>query len=524
MNDISEMLPKLLAVYLPQFHRTKDNDYWWGKGFTDWESVKKNHSYFPGHEAPWGPAGDNYYDLSDVRVMQQQADLAQQYGVDGFCFYHYYFKEGKKELELPAENLLRHPEISMPFCFIWANESWVRSWSKFSGNVWGEQFEKSDKNNESGLLVEQDYGYKKEWSEHFHYLLPFFHDRRYLKIDKKPIFIFYRPLMITCLREMTDVWRTLALQAGFPGIYLIGVNVDASILGLDAALVYQPRTAIVDLNCQGKASLKNHVRCFTYEDIWKCCLDVEPYAMTKTYFMGLSGYDDTARRGQQGECVVERSPGIFRKNLSALICKSKIAQNEYVFLNAWNEWGEGMYLEPDQKNGFAYLQAIKEAKTDAARQLSKSKKEIKNLKTSISRDNRALKELQNLQQDVERYAFFVHILTKWLECERDRKLNLRAWMLEAQIETVAIYGLGVLGKQIYQQLEKDGIHPLFGIDQYVGSYGENFKIFRPEDYYPDVDAIIVTAYAAPAVCAFLRKKVSARVITIQEMIDKFWRA
>lgn len=522
MNDISEMLPKVLAVYLPQFHRTKDNDYWWGKGFTDWESVKKNHSYFPGHEAPYTPVRDNYYDLSDIRVMQQQSELAQQYGVDGFCFYHYYFKNGKKELELPAENLLRHPEISMPFCFIWANESWVRSWSKFSGNVWGEQFEKCGRESKTGLLVEQDYGHEAEWKKHFRYLLPFFHDQRYLKIDKKPIFIFYRPLMIPCLREMTDVWRLLARQAGFPGIYLIGVNVDASLLGLDAALIYQPRTAIVDLNCQGKASLKNHVRCFSYADVWKRCLDVEPYAMTKTYFMGLSGYDDTARRGQQGECVIERSSMIFRKSLSSLICKSKAAQNEFVFLNAWNEWGEGMYLEPDQRNGFAYLQAIKEAKEDAARQLSDTR--IESLRELFSRDDGRRKELQKLQQDIGRYAFFVQILTKWLECEREQKLNLHEWMRDVQIGTVAIYGLGVLGRQLYQQLEKEGVHPSFGIDQYVGAYGEDFQIFRPEDHYPDVDAIIVTVYAASEVCAFLKEKVPAQIITIQDMIDKFWRA
>ena len=158
-------MPKIITIYLPQFYETEDNNKWWGKGFTDWISVKNSKKYFEGHDAPWKPLNNNYYDLSTHETMKMQAELAKKYGVDGFCFYHYYFENGKKELELPAENLLRWKDIDMPFCFNWASESWIRSWSHISGNVWSEKYEKEDDdcNRSSGVLVNQNYGNEYDW-------------------------------------------------------------------------------------------------------------------------------------------------------------------------------------------------------------------------------------------------------------------------------------------------------------------------------------------------------------------------
>ncbi len=266
-------IPKILAIYLPQFYENEDNNRWWGKGFTDWESVKTAEAYFPGHEEPRVPLGGDYYDLSRKETMMAQAQMAETYGIDGFCFYHYYFKDGKKELELPAENLLRWKDIPMPFCFNWASEPWIRSWSRISGNVWAERYETDDAEVKAGILAEQDYGTYEDWVRHFQYLLPFFKDERYIRVDRKPVFLFYSPEDIHPLQEMTRCWRELAVKAGLPGLYLIGARLNAPNDCLDAAVVYEPRKSINDLNALGKAVIKNGVRCFGYEDIWKNILD-----------------------------------------------------------------------------------------------------------------------------------------------------------------------------------------------------------------------------------------------------------
>ena len=259
-------IPKILAVYLPQFHETPDNNLWWGEGFTDWQSVKTAEPLFTMHNQPRVPLESQYYDLSQKETMMNQAQLAKKYGIDGFCFYHYYFENGKRELEKPAENLLKWKDIDMPFCFNWASESWIRSWSKICGNVWAEKYEKED--NLGSVLAKQNYGTEREWVNHFNYLLPFFQDSRYIRIDNRPVFIFYSPDDIAVLHEMIACWRELAEKAGLKGLYLIGAHMNAADRSLDAAIVYEPRNAINKLNLQGKVKLNNNVRCFEYESLW----------------------------------------------------------------------------------------------------------------------------------------------------------------------------------------------------------------------------------------------------------------
>ena len=150
------LVPEILAVYLPQFYENEDNNRWWGRGFTDWETVKTAEQYFVEHDEPKVPLGGKYYDLSRKETMQEQAKLAREYGIDGFCFYHYYFKDGKKELELPAENLLKWKDVDMRFCFNWASEPWIRSWSRISGNVWAEKFEDAGLETQKSVLAEQE--------------------------------------------------------------------------------------------------------------------------------------------------------------------------------------------------------------------------------------------------------------------------------------------------------------------------------------------------------------------------------
>ena len=184
---------RTLAMYLPQFHEVPENSQWWGAGYTEWTAVKQAKPCFPGHEQPVIPMNGNYYDLLSKETMVWQAKLAKKYGVDGFCFYHYWFGRGRKILEKPAENLLKWTDIDLPFCFCWDPGTWARTWSKM-GNAWADAFEpEKDKaqTRGDGILIQQDFGDASYWEAHFEYLLPFFRDERYLRVDGTPVFIFY---------------------------------------------------------------------------------------------------------------------------------------------------------------------------------------------------------------------------------------------------------------------------------------------------------------------------------------------
>lgn len=511
-------IPRILVIYLPQFHETKDNNLWWGRGFTDWQTVKTAEAYFPGHMQPKIPLDKYYYDLGEKEAMERQAKLAMDYGIGGFCFYHYYFKNGKKELELPAENLLKWKDIKMPFCFNWASEAWIRSWSRFTGNVWAEKYERKTEDATdaaNGILAEQDYGDEEDWVKHFKYLLPFFRDDRYVKKDGRPVFIFYSPNDIKPLGEMTDCWRRLAKEAGLNGLYLIGSKLNAPNPYLDAAIIYEPRNSINKLNSEGKVQIKNGVRCFTYADVWNGINEAVPVYGYKTYFCGVSGYDDTPRRGTSGECLIEASSEIFERQLEALMQKSIDEDNEFLFINAWNEWGEGMYLEPDMMEGYKYLDAVKDAvnasysweKADAGEKVQEAVKA----------------EISALNGNVQKFKTLFELIDKWLFLEQENKVNFRKYFRDRDIHTVAVYGMASLGKHVLFQLRKEGMAPLFGIDRYVGQFGDDFKIYRPEEECPDVDTIIVTAYDAGGICRQLKDRYKGTVIALENIIDEMAR-
>ncbi len=508
-------IPKILAIYLPQFYENEDNNRWWGKGFTDWESVKTAEAYFPGHEEPRVPLGGDYYDLSRKETMMAQAQMAETYGIDGFCFYHYYFKDGKKELELPAENLLRWKDIPMPFCFNWASEPWIRSWSRISGNVWAERYETDDAEVKAGILAEQDYGTYEDWVRHFQYLLPFFKDERYIRVDRKPVFLFYSPEDIHPLQEMTRCWRELAVKAGLPGLYLIGARLNAPNDCLDAAVVYEPRKSINDLNALGKAVIKNGVRCFGYEDIWKNILDTSPVFGVKTYFCGVSGYDDTPRRGKSGESLIHRSSSVFQEYLTKLIQKSKQYENELLFINAWNEWGEGMYLEPDKADGYGYLEAIKNAREKAM--------EEPQIQVNMENNEAIKKELSRLNDNGKKFKYLFELLDKWLFLEQEGKVDFADFFQKEHISHVAIYGMASLGKHLLIQLRKENVDVDFGIDRYVGQFGSDFQVYRPEEQFPETDAIIITAYDVASIMENLKNKYHGRIIGLGEIIDDIYR-
>lgn len=184
---------KIIAFYLPQFHEIPENNEWWGEGFTEWVNVKKAKPLFEGHNQPRVPLDDKYYDLLDDEVKIWQAKIAKENGIYGFCYYHYWFN-GRKVLERPMEQMLRNNEVDIPFCVCWANEPWTKAWI-----------------GRNEIILPQFYGEKKEWKEHFDYLLPFFQDKRYIKENGKPLMVIYRAEVITNLNEMLDYWSELAV-------------------------------------------------------------------------------------------------------------------------------------------------------------------------------------------------------------------------------------------------------------------------------------------------------------------------
>ena len=368
---INSNTKKVIALYLPQFHTIPENDEWWGKGFTEWTNTKKAKPLFRGHYQPKTPINCNYYDLSDVTVMEQQAKLAQKYGVYGFCYYHYWFKNGKKLLEKPIENMLLDTNVNIPFCLCWANENWSRNWD--GGN--------------SEIIMQQDYGTESDWEKHFQYLLEFFKDERYIKYNRKPIFVIYKPEEIESLNKMIDYWQERARESGFDGLLIVRQHPNSINMKefddsrIDYSIKFEPLMAGQYLenkkesiikkirkkinrlisklaNTQNKID-KPHI--LDYDEYWHAILNNEPCS-EKFINGGFVSWDNTARK-KNGFVFIGSNPNKFQDYFTLLL-KKPSALN-MVVVNAWNEWAEGAYLEPDEKYGYAYLEALKKAKDNA---------------------------------------------------------------------------------------------------------------------------------------------------------------
>lgn len=363
---------KIIAMYLPQYHSIPENDMWWGEGYTDWVAVKNAKPLYRGHEQPRVPLNDNYYDLSQVDSIRRQAEMANQYGVYGFGIYHYWFSSEKILLDKPAKILLDNQDISTHFFFMWDNGSWKRTWSnvKFS-NSWAPLYE--DKLQGPGILAELKYGDESEWEKHFEYLLPFFCDDRYIKVDNKPLFgIFNQNNNSDVLREMFRFWDDCARQHGFSGISIVGKSNSSNIKVADYQFDYEPAThAWVGKNNIQKLlwrikdiirTKRGGLRTYNYYEVWDRI--IKDTKKDKSYFAsGFVRYDDTPRRGKNSAIVQGESPQAFGGYLKRLLQKSREYEKEFLFLTAWNEWGEGAYLEPDSLNGYEYLLELKNAVT-----------------------------------------------------------------------------------------------------------------------------------------------------------------
>lgn len=495
---------KTLTMYLPQFHRVPENDEWWGEGFTEWTAVKAAEPLYEGHRQPRIPLNEYYYDLLDKDTMIFQANLMKTYGIDGQCFYHYYFKEGRKILEKPAENLLKWRDVDMPFCFCWANGHWARTWSKVKGNSWADKFEK-EKTDIQGLLLEQEYGREEEWREHFEYLLPFFRDERYLKANGFPIFMIYAPRGISCLYQMIDYWRELAIEAKVGGLYIIAMNITDGLAGVDAVLLHTPHTFWQLINKE------NGVWRPDYSSMWKNILEASPIKGYRTYFEGMADCDDTPRRGTNGGISFKGfSVDLFRENMYQLYQKSIILGNEFVFINAWNEWGEGMYLEPDEENGYACLEAVRDAKMAAMGQ-----DYMRNIDEIVAYKKDEEKEKNS---SLVKYQKIIGCLSEWLTL-KEKNLNICGYLCKYNVKNVAVYGYGVLGKHLIVELDKLGIGVKYIIDRRKNMQAP-YIVKTIDESLDIVDAILVTPIDDfEEIYDRLKAKIRCRIFSMRELLE-----
>lgn len=499
-----------IAMYLPQFHRIPENDAWWGEGFTDWVAVRKAEKLVAAQRQPRRPFKDYYYDLSRKETMEWQAEIAQKYGGIGFCFYHYYFKNGKKILEGPAENLLKWKDIRQPFCFCWANESWARSWSNVRNkNVWTELYEKENEYQASGMLLEQKYGNRKKWKEHMEYLLPFFKDSRYIKKDGKPLFLIYKPEEIVSLEEMMELWKEIAVGNGLSGLEVIGVNIPHLMEGLDSVLLHGPQ-AYWNETLTGIpvfARKENGISLYDYREVWDCALKCSGIYGANTYYGAFMDYDDSPRRGWNATILENVDKNILQKSLVKLIQKNICAGNEYLFINAWNEWGEGMYLEPDAENEYAYLEMIQ-----------KAMEEGKQNPYDWSESGVPMVCPVEESAQLKKYKNYFKVLERWFTLKEEKK-QLSQYLEELGYQTVAIYGWGILGKHLYKELKDSKIEIAYAIDRQREKGGSHIKVAAPEDTWDDVDVIIVSAtFDYRNIRKLIKEKTDIDVISLEQIL------
>lgn len=358
---------KAIAFYLPQYHPIPENDKWWGNGFTEWTNVTKAKPVFKSHYQPHLPADLGFYDLRLPEVRQAQADLAREYGIYGFCYYHYWFN-GKRLLERPFNEVLASGKPDFPFCLCWANENWTRRWD-------GEEQE---------ILMEQKYSAADD-REHIKSLISAFKDPRYIKIDGKPLFLIYRSNSLPDPTLTQKIWREEVSKAGLPGIFLCTVislpilNFDPTLINFDGAVEFQP-------NWQHLPSLERPLWRRLRKRLLASFESKDPHYLNKIrdysalaeemmnrpdpkykVFPGITpGWDNSARRKSSANIFHNSTPEIYGRWLQFVIKKSIERFEEgqqLVFINAWNEWAEGNHLEPDIKWGHDYLKATHQALT-----------------------------------------------------------------------------------------------------------------------------------------------------------------
>lgn len=352
---------RALAIYLPQFHPVPENDEWWGKGFTEWTNVAKARPRFAGHYQPQLPADLGFCDLRLPEVRQAQADMAKAYGIHGFCYYHYWFT-GRRILERPFQEVLASGKPDFPFCLCWANENWTRRWDGADHEV----------------LLKQDYSDEDDRA-HIRSLAPAFFDSRYIRVDGKPLFIVYRTHLLPNAQRTADIWREEAHKLGIGELYLMRVTswqeqFDPHLIGFDAEVDFQPDwNNMPDLKFGGlitrglnklglKASPYLHDQIMDYGELAHKMMS-RP-ALSYKSFPGITpGWDNSARRQKGATILINSTPTKYEEWLQHIVNTFVpfSAEENFIFINAWNEWAEGNHLEPDMRWGRKYLEATARA-------------------------------------------------------------------------------------------------------------------------------------------------------------------
>ncbi len=379
-----EKKARLIAFYLPQFHPIPENDKWWGKGFTEWTNVAKAKPLFKGHYQPHVPADLGFYDLRLPVIRKQQAEMAREAGVEGFCYWHYWMGGGRMLLERPFQEVLKSGEPDFPFCLGWANGNWSnRSWSQ------GGFMKKNS------VLMEQTYGHD-DYIKHFEYVLPAFKDHRYIKVDGKPLFYVHDPNTVSNMKDFIDTWRKLAVENGLKGIYFVGKtdNITFREIGKQGEGKYVvPKEDIAKdlyqhilgygfdaVNSRGlyRAEYKLEGRYSTifrkmYYKIFKVGLlksfkqsDINKHIYVKedkweqVHPTILPGFDRSPREGKMAVIYTDSTPEVFDNQVQQAIelVKDKQPEHRIIFLQAWNEWAEGNHVEPDLKYGHGFLDVL----------------------------------------------------------------------------------------------------------------------------------------------------------------------
>ncbi len=365
MNEIKKREARVIAFYLPQFHPIPENDEWWGKGFTEWTNVGKAKSFYKGHYQPRIPADLGYYDLRVPETRQAQADMAREYGLEGFAYWHYWFGNGKRLLERPFNEVLNSGEPNFPFCLAWANETW----KGFNHGL-------TNRN----LLIEQLYPGDKDYTNHFYSVLPAFKDSRYITVDGNPIFIIYKPYQLPNASHFITLWQKLAQQNGLQKIHFIAhlqfpsenkksekESYDEMLsFGFDAvnfvrlAVFIQHRSFIDRLI--GKINKTYRGIPFSYP--YKKIIPFLTNSIDKSenvYPSIIPGWDHSPRSGKEGLIITNSTPELFGNHVEQVMSEitQKPIEKRLIFLKSWNEWAEGNYMEPDLVWGHQYLENLK---------------------------------------------------------------------------------------------------------------------------------------------------------------------